>query len=254
MQGGSHSYGLSTPTSDIDWRGVFATEDLSEIIGVRSGMNDNLVTQNSQKDEAYWELRRFFKLLQQGNTQAVEMLFSTIDHETSVEFQLIQEQRSHFLDTKKLFAVLSGYAQGERKLANGERTGKLGGKRKEAIDKYGFSPKNFVQLFRLLWAGRFFFNTQEFPVLISAYSQDFHKELMSVKTEPWKFKVEELNARADELEAEMKKAFDERNQKLDMTFNEEMANFVCYTVYDPILNDRGTEMIMKLAGYLKFKK
>lgn len=234
MQGGSHSYGLETPQSDLDWRGVYANTDLAHIVGIRSGLNDSIIHQNEQTDEAYWELRRFLNLLRQGNTQAVEMLFAEKMEYSSPEFELVRDNRHKLLDTKKLFVVLSGYATSERRLANGERTGKLGGKRKEAIDKYGFSPKNFVQLFRLLWAGSTFFSIGHFPVSVKSY-REFHEELMAVKTTPEKFKVADLNKRADELEAKMIGTFDLRDKTRDYVFDEKVANDICCEVYEPLI-------------------
>lgn len=33
-QGGSHSYGLATKDSDIDYRGVFVNDDVSTLVGL----------------------------------------------------------------------------------------------------------------------------------------------------------------------------------------------------------------------------
>lgn len=78
-----------------------------------------------------------------------------------------------------MFRCLLGYMQGERRLANGERTGQLGSKRKAHLDKYGFSPKNFTQLFRLASCGKALFEKGYFPVNMKQYDTNVHTFLMS---------------------------------------------------------------------------
>ena len=88
--------------------------------------------------------------------------------------------RQSFIDTDNMFKCLRGYMQSELRLANGERTGQLGGKRKAQLDKYGFSPKNFVQLFRLAHAGVTLFQEGYFPVNVMPFV--FGEMLFKLKT------------------------------------------------------------------------
>jgi predicted nucleotidyltransferase len=174
--GGSHSYGLNTPSSDIDLRGIFMHTNPEYILGLKRW--DYLENKKEGNDEMFFEIRHFFNLLKNGNTQAYECLFLSYDCriENTEEYNLLIRNREFFLDSEKLFKSLLGYIQSERRLAIGERTGKLGGKRIDQLEKYGFSPKNFVQLVRLSWAGSYFFNKGIFPVKIS----DYDKELSSL--------------------------------------------------------------------------
>lgn len=236
IKGGSHAYGLETPTSDVDLRGVFLHTDVSHILGIQSGLHDNEVTQNDQQDSAMWELRRFFNLLRGGNSQAVELLFSQgMAEKCEPMFNVVFLHRSRLLDSEKFFKVLKGYSMSELRLANGERTGKLGGKRKEALDKYGFSPKNFVQLYRLLWAGEQFFKSGVFPVRVRDFNAEFHKFLMDVKTSPERFHKDELNNWASGFEESLNKAFD--NRAATYKFEEEVANGICYQLYRKVLDN-----------------
>jgi predicted nucleotidyltransferase len=232
MLGGSHSYGLNTPTSDIDYRGVFVNTDAATIVGM--GKHEHQQKQDEETDEVYTELRNFFKLLRNGNTQMIELMYANSFLETSPEWQIIQGHRANLVSSEKLFSCLRGYMQSELRLANGERTGKLGGKRKESLDKYGFSPKNFVQLFRLAWAGTVYFQKGFFPVNMKEHDAVFASYLLDLKTKPERFSKEGLNLSAGEWEKELVSAYETR--KHTTVFNEQLANDLCLKVYTPIIN------------------
>lgn len=68
---GSTSFGLNTPTSDIDIRGVYILpwEDR-----IRQDAVDQIA--DGTNDETYWEISKFFYELSKANPQALEMLYS----------------------------------------------------------------------------------------------------------------------------------------------------------------------------------
>lgn len=68
---GSTSFGLNTPTSDIDIRGVYILpwEDR-----IRQDAVDQIA--DDTNDETYWEISKFFFELSKANPQALEMLYS----------------------------------------------------------------------------------------------------------------------------------------------------------------------------------
>jgi predicted nucleotidyltransferase len=228
--GGSHSYGLDTPQSDVDYRGIFVNTDMASVIGMNK--NEHKTSQSEEKDEAYWEFRNAMKLLRDGNSQVVELLFTDEWVEISPEWLEVQKRRTELVSTDKLYTMLKGYGQSELRLANGERAGKLGGKRQAALEKYGFSPKNFVQLYRLYWAGINYFESGIFPVRIRG---DVAKNLLEIKTQPENFTKEQLNAEAAEWEAALHKAYN--NRMVVTEFNEELANQLCLKVYAPIVKN-----------------
>jgi predicted nucleotidyltransferase len=229
--GGSTAYGLNTPESDLDFRGIFINTDPAKILGLEK--MDHLQKQETD-DIVYYEIRKFFELLKGGNTGALEILFTEeVPIETSAVFKDIQANKLRFVDTDKMFRCLLGYMQGERRLANGERTGQLGGKRKLALEKYGFSPKNFTQLFRLANCGIALFERGYFPVNIKTYSESVHKFLMGVKTKPEDYTKEKLNELADQYEVELKKAYD--NRGFEYEFDYELANETLRKAYLPYL-------------------
>ena len=228
--GGSTAYGLNTPESDLDYRGVFINTEPSKILGLER--MDHVQKQETD-DVVYYELRKFFELLRNGNTGALEILFSEDFLETSDVFEEIRANKFKFVDTDKMFRCLLGYMQGERRLANGERTGVLGSKRKAHVDKYGFSPKNFTQLFRLANCGMALFEKGYFPVNMKKYDENVHAFLMRVKTKPESYSKEQLNNAADHYEAQLKLMYD--NRKFKYEFDSKYANDLLRRAYLPYL-------------------
>ncbi|NBQ69782.1 MAG: hypothetical protein EBU46_13540, partial [Nitrosomonadaceae bacterium] len=98
MLGGSHSYGLQTATSDIDYRGVFLNTDVSTIIGLDRFEHQDL--KSDTEDSFYWELRHFLNLLRRGNTQGLELLFNQYWLEKDPVFQTIIDNRDQLVDTQ----------------------------------------------------------------------------------------------------------------------------------------------------------
>ena len=71
---GSTSFGLNTPTSDIDIRGVY-------ILPWKDRIRQDAPQQiaDTTNDETYWEIAKFFRELAKANPQALEMLYSSDD-------------------------------------------------------------------------------------------------------------------------------------------------------------------------------
>ena len=233
MLGGSHSYGLQTPESDTDYRGVFLNTDVATVIGLDRFEHQDL--KSAQADCFYWELRHFLNLLRKGNSQGVELLFNTDWLELDPAFQQLIGRRLELIDTTKMYRCLKGYIQGERRLAAGERQGVLGGKRRAAVERYGYSPKNCVQLLRLCWAGTHFFRCQVFPVNVREYEPVFADRLLSIKTTPEQFRIAELLLQVDDLEHGMDEAFDELRPADHLCFDSDLANQILVDCYLPIL-------------------
>lgn len=111
---GSQSYGTSTPTSDIDYKGVYQ-QDNNDILGFK--YKEQITVTD---DEVYYEVKRFLELLQTANPTVLELLYSPDDCiiETSPAFELIKQHRDKFL-TKKCLNSFGGYAVAQIKKANG---------------------------------------------------------------------------------------------------------------------------------------
>ncbi len=232
VHGGSIAYGLNTPESDVDYRGIFINTDPAKILGLEKYEH---AQKQEADDELYYEVRKFFELLRNGNTGAIEILFSgEMPIETSVSFEtLIRPNKHKFIDTNMIFKCLLGYIQGERRLANGERTGVLGGKRKNELEKYGFSPKNSVQLLRLAFCGKVLFQKGYFPVNIREENEEVWKHLLSIKTKPANYTKEQLNQMFDEAEDVLKSSYN--NRIFSSEFDSALVNDVLRRIYLPYL-------------------
>lgn len=228
--GGSHAYGLNTPISDIDYRGVFLNEDVSQIIGLKR--LETIDKKIGEFDEVYYELRHFIGMLKRANSSAMELLFNNTWVSISDEFKEVQKNQWQLIDSKQFFNSLRGYMQSERRLAFGNKTGTLG-KRKIALETYQFSPKNVVQLLRLAWAGQTFFRKGHFPVDVSE-SPIIKEYLLEIKTHPENFNVDVLKLTIDNAEEQLIKAFESR--KITYEFSEDVANRIIYDIYMPILS------------------
>ena len=232
-KGGSHSYSLSTPSSDSDERGLFLHTLPKHILGLSRW--DHQENKAGGADEMYFEVRHFIDLLRKGNTQCYEMLFlkpKQIEID-SPEWKSIQANSHYLLDSEKLYKSVCGYIQSERRLAIGERTGKLGGKRYDQVIKLGFSPKNFVQLFRLTWAAAYFFQYGIFPVSVKDYDANLWTNLIELKTKPENFDKETLLTISDGHEQIMKDSY--ANRKFKFEFDEDAANSLLLNLYKPYL-------------------
>lgn len=227
--GGSRLYGLDTPDSDVDTRGVFLSTDPGDILGL--GREE--VIKKESSDFLMFEFRHFLRGLVRTNTQAIELLFAEGFSVCAPEFKIIKENRTRLMDSKKLFASLYGYIQNERRLANGERLGNLGSKRRSQVEKYGFSPKNFSHLLRLAKCGSVFFLTSHYPVHLPSYDVAFRDLVFSIKTEPERWSREDLNRISDDAVNELKVAYESR--KDSFVFDFDFANRLCLDFYLPFL-------------------
>lgn len=232
--GGSHLYGLNTPTSDEDVRYVFLNTELGQVIGL--DRMEHIDRRSKTEDSFGMELRGFLGLLRKTNTQVLELLYapeSAFDM-LDMEFKrLVLGQRNRFIDSDRFFKSLLGYIFTERRLALGERPGEIGGKRHDQVIKYGYSPKNMVQLFRLAYCGIEFFRSGNFPTNIKEYNPEIWERLMKIKTQPELFNPQELVDETVALEGVLGAAYDASS--IRYKFDLEYANWVCASMYEPIL-------------------
>lgn len=234
--GGSQLYGLSTPESDKDERGLIMSTRAKFILG--TGRFDESRNQDSaiQLDVVYKELGHWVRLLNAGNTEAFEMLFAPRSVFTvyEKEFELFRQNPYAFMDSKKLFNCLRGYAQSEFRLAKGERVGVLGSKRKMALEKYGYSHRNASHLVRLLNTGITFFKQGVYVVNCADFPDDIYEKILHIKTKPTEYSVEQLAIDYAELEKDIVEAYE--NRKKSYHFDEKEANKILLSAYYPHLS------------------
>jgi predicted nucleotidyltransferase len=228
---GSHLYGLDTPSSDVDKRGVFLNTEFDKILG----LNRFDVLKQSSEDSIYFELVHYLRGLKKTNTQMLEILFADEDDFIIIadEFKEIRSHKYNLINSETFYKSLLGYIENEKRLANGERTGSLGSKRKNTIESFGFSPKNFSHVFRLSFCGQTFFETGVYPVNISKIDKQFRDLIFSIKTEPEKYNKDYLNMMCDKSLQKLSISF--KNRKENFEFDVNLANEFCRKFYLPFL-------------------
>jgi len=221
LVGGSKLYGLDTPESDTDYRGVYSTTDLQ----VAAGFKDHSsMVKTGEVDATFYELGHFLGLLKKTNTQVMEVLFAprTAFSVLTHEFEWLRSKRYELFDSEKLKQSLLGYLHSETRLATGERRGQLGSLRKQKVETFGFSPKNFTQLLRLLFVGKYLYEHGEYVVRVSDVDSDYHALLMSVKTKPELYTKEDLVEMVESGKRELVKVME--SSKFKTEFNADLAS------------------------------
>ncbi len=112
-KGGSHSYGTSTPTSDLDFRGIFVADP--EFIRTPFYQIHVQKDPNEMDSESY-ELNKFVALYCDGNPNILELLW--VDEEDIVTdspaYRILRNHRKELLSSKVAF-TFSGYALAQLK-------------------------------------------------------------------------------------------------------------------------------------------
>jgi len=130
MKFGSHLYGLNTPESDTDYKGIYIP-DLKDIvlqrvpktsINMSTGSADGKNTKEDVDTEMF-TLQGFIKMCAQGQTAAVDMLFAPEEMiiESSFEWRRIQEQRDKLITGKAAAFVGYCYQQANKYGIKGSR-------------------------------------------------------------------------------------------------------------------------------------
>lgn len=114
---GSHSYGTALPTSDVDFRGIFAADP----VNVRTPFFPVYeVNDTKEEDTKFYELAHYMKLALQCNPNIVETLWvedGDIVFRTPA-YDLLRQHRAKLLSSKIAFTT-SGYALAQLKRIKG---------------------------------------------------------------------------------------------------------------------------------------
>jgi hypothetical protein len=112
---GSQAYGIATPTSDVDKKGVFI-QDQDSILGF--GYIDQV--NDTKNDQTFYEVKRFIELLASNNPNMLELLNLPEDCIVYKDpiFDLVLEHRKDFI-TKMCRHSFGGYAVEQIRKARG---------------------------------------------------------------------------------------------------------------------------------------
>jgi predicted nucleotidyltransferase len=173
---GSRAYGLETPTSDHDRRGVYAAP--THLFWRLDKPPTHL---DGPRDEQFsWEVERFCQLALQANPTVLEVLWSDqIEHLTD-DGQALRAARQAFL-SRRVADTYGNYARDQLKRveARHARTGET-------------NHKQAMHMIRLLMAGAHVLRTAEVLVDVTSHRD----RLLAVKAgkEPWQTWAESLMA------------------------------------------------------------
>ncbi len=174
---GSHAYGLATPESDLDIRGVVMPDDLRYYFGMKT-FEQKVFPE--PEDKVYWHVRKFCHLAAAGNTQMLEMLFSPEDcvlFDGNEQFKYYILLHKETFITKQIYNVIHGYSYAEYRKAIGESSRDLGARRKEELQRLNYSPRNASHCIRLLYAGKEALLEGYFPVRLPEVQQKICMEV-----------------------------------------------------------------------------
>lgn len=121
---GSKLYGLNTPESDTDIRGIFI-QDENNLIELPQEVSDE------KSDIKFYSLKKFMKLAADCNPNIIELLFIPKDKliQTSPQYDLLCEN-AHLFMSKKARHTFTGYAYSQIQRAKGKN------KKVHDVDKY----------------------------------------------------------------------------------------------------------------------
>ena len=121
---GSKAYGLDTPDSDEDWRGVFVYPT-DTILGLPQFRGPETVD-DTDHETVLHEVGKFVRLALAGNPSIVEQLFFPVYPTLTAEGGLLTHNRFAFL-SQRVRQTYGGYAiQQMKKLETRERQGMVG--------------------------------------------------------------------------------------------------------------------------------
>ena len=129
---GSTAYGLNTPTSDIDIKGIYLLP-IEKVLEMGFSIEHATINHTSP-DWEYHEIGKFMKLVMSGNPTLTELLFLEDYTILTPVGKLLVENRDAFLSTNSIRNAYSGYAFSQTK--------KLATRTEQGLDGYASALKN----------------------------------------------------------------------------------------------------------------
>lgn len=114
---GSHLYGLNTPSSDMDTRGIYL-EDIDDVLNINGRQNGECA--DDKQDEKYYSLGKFLKLASECNPNIIELLYlpeEAILYKSPIYDELVKH-REWFM-SKRAMHTFKGYAYAQIQRAKG---------------------------------------------------------------------------------------------------------------------------------------
>ncbi len=149
---GSQAYGINTKDSDIDLIGIFLPPE-EYILGVEHIEQIIMTKEKDGYDGQIFSFSKWYNLMLKQNPNFIEILWNSENmyiYRDSYFWNILVNNRQKFL-SKKIKHSLAGYAfaQVQRMKALNIKANQ-NEKRREEVEKYGYSVKNCSHVFRLL--------------------------------------------------------------------------------------------------------
>lgn len=125
IKSGSHLYGLNTPTSDLDYVGVYVEDSFEDFIDPFNTKDEMDMSIKSKKengkndtdavDEKYFHIKKFIKLCADNNPNILEMLFAPEDciEYVDPDFKSLILDHPEMFVNAKLIDRFIGYAKSQ---------------------------------------------------------------------------------------------------------------------------------------------
>lgn len=182
---GSRAYGLETPESDTDRRGLYLPP--AQMHWSLHGIPEQLESDEDQ--ECYWELQKALTLALKANPTVLECFYSPLVEHVTLLAQDLLANRHRFL-SRRIHDTLNGYVQSQFRLIQIQ------------LQKTGrFKQKHAMHLIRLLVAGVKALQTGELMVRVDPETRP---RLMAIRSGQMTW--EEIDAWRVELHREFDRA------------------------------------------------
>jgi predicted nucleotidyltransferase len=226
---GSHAYGTSTPTSDLDIRGI-AVAPLRYHFGFIDRFEQSVMKNEEGVDLVIQDLRKFIALATKANPSVLEVLYTDPSDHLIVHplaAKLI-ECRDWFLSQRVLHSF-TGFAMAHVNDISRREVAKTGrwyaeeipsppSKRKPLYEKYGYDTKDAAHVVRVLRMCKEILTGQ--GVIVKRPDAE---ELLAIKNGAWK--AEEVISWAHEMDKELHLLRD--NTKLPPEPDQNLINELC---------------------------
>jgi hypothetical protein len=142
-------------------------------------------------DSVTYELRKYVRLLENGNPNVLSLLWLKDHHYIYRDAwgYMLLNHRNLFV-SKKVYHSFIGYAYGQiKKMEHANFQGYMGSKRKALVEQFGYDCKNAAHAIRLLRMGIEFLKEGEFHVF-----REDAPQLMEIKTGKWTLEQVKIEA------------------------------------------------------------
>lgn len=115
---GSQMWGTATPESDIDYK-VVTLASVRDVLSPFTTHDKAVQKVAGQEDTATYEVSHFVRLALKGNPTIMEVLYSPLVEEQTLNGKILRSQRAHMLNSRSVYEAAAGMARSQ--LSRAER-------------------------------------------------------------------------------------------------------------------------------------